>query len=465
VRRALWALALLGVLGCARAAGAEPDDAVRGGIARLLAGRSRVVLGERLREPEALARFYARRESRPAWLAPDGTASGAAWQLRGWIDAAPRHGLLPERYHADALGRVAFADLLAPERRAGLDLLLSDAFLHLARDLSTGATDPAALHPGYRRAGDAPPDASALLAGALASGRVAESLGRLVPPHAEYAALMGCLERLRAQARAGDPGARARADRVRVNLERWRWLPRDLGERHLRVNTPAFTLQAFDAGRSALEMRVVVGKEEWETPLAHGVITNLVLNPAWNVPRSIATKEMLPKAQADPDYFSRQGLEVLARDGGGTRELDPRSVDWSAVDAEHFPYRLRQPPGPWNPLGPIKFVFANPFGVYLHGTPADEAFACPVRALSHGCVRVEDEIALAGFALAPDPRWTRARLVEALRTAQEEVVPLPEPLPVYLLYFTAAAKSDGTLSLVVDPYGWDATLLDALDAP
>jgi murein L,D-transpeptidase YcbB/YkuD len=142
--------------------------------------------------------------------------------------------------------------------------------------------------------------------------------------------------------------------------------------------------------------------------------------------------------------------------------VDPRRVDWKAVQPGAFPYLLRQRPGPHNPLGRIKFVFPNPYGVYLHGTPGDAAFARPARTLSHGCVRVEDEIELAAFALAPDPTWTRERLRESLRNAWEHRVTLREPLPVHLLYLTAAADADGAASFTDDPYGWDGALLDRL---
>jgi murein L,D-transpeptidase YcbB/YkuD len=422
------------------------------------------VLGEPLRESEALVRFYTQRAHRPAWLERDGAAGERARALVEAVQQADRHGLRPDAYHAAVLEqRIAPGAAFGAGQRAALDLLLSDAFLHLARELAGGAVDPRSLHPGYERAGDPPPDAVGALASALASGEIAQTLSRVAPPHPEYAALVRALERLRAADTAGDPTAAERADRVRANLERWRWLPRDLGRRHLRVNTPGFTLQAFDSGDAVLAMRVVVGGVHWKTPLAHGVVSHLVLNPAWQVPDSIATREMLPAARRNPDYFASVGIQVLVDEKSGTpRLVNPRRVDWKAVAAETFPYRLRQPPGPHNPLGRIKFIFPNRYGVYLHGTPGDAAFSRPLRTLSHGCVRVEDELALAAFALAPDPARTRERLLESLRNAWEHRVPLPAPLPVYLLYFTASAGADGTPSFTDDAYGWDRQLVAAL---
>jgi murein L,D-transpeptidase YcbB/YkuD len=416
-------------------------------------------LGEPLHEPETLSRFYAARGDQPAWWRGDASARARARLLLEAVRGSLRHGLRPEAYHAGALAHWLESGASADAQRlAGLDLLLSDAFVHLARHLAGGAVDPRSLHPRYQRAGGPPPDPASALASAVESGAIAEELERLAPPHPEYAGLVRALERLRA-----DPTARARVDQVRINLERWRWLPRDLGRRHLRINTPAFALHAYDGGNAVLAMRVVVGEPDWTTPLAHGVVQHLVLNPAWQVPHSIATREMLPAARRDPGYFRAKGIQVLLdQKNGEPREVDPRRVDWKAVQPRSFPYRLRQRPGPKNPLGRIKFIFPNPYGVYLHGTPGDAAFDRPARTLSHGCVRVEDEIALAAFALAPDPKWTRERLLESLRSAWEHRIPLPAPLPVHLLYLTASAGPDGTAAFTRDPYGWDAALLGAL---
>jgi murein L,D-transpeptidase YcbB/YkuD len=170
---------------------------------------------------------------------------------------------------------------------------------------------------------------------------------------------------------------------------------------------------------------------------------------------------MLPAARRDPGYFAAHEIEVL-EDVGELRAVDPATIDWQAVTPERFPFRLRQPPGPRNPLGRIKFEFANPYSVYLHGTPSAAAFERPLRALSHGCVRVEDEIALAMFALAPDPAWSRERLDASLLDDSERRLPLAHPLPVYLVYFTAAADAAGAVSFTGDLYGWDRALALAL---
>ncbi len=431
-------------------------ESVRAQIALALAGPDS--LEEPLLEPEAVADFYAHRGHWPAWSERDGTHPRAQ-QLRVALAGAARHGLRPDAYHSTELARRLEA---GAEPSSGglaqLDLLASDAFLHLARHLARGAVDPARLHRGYER-GEPAPDPVAALEAALASDSLELTLAGLAPPHPEYAHLLLSLEQLR----AAEPPVADQVERVRGNLERWRWLPRELGERHLRVNAAEFRLRAFEGGASRLEQRVVVGCGGWETPPTHGAITHLVLNPAWDVPRSIAVREMLPAAQRDPDYFTRKGVQLFAKDESGElREVDPGQVDWGTITPDRFPFRLRQPAGPQNPLGRIKFAFPNPYGIWLHGTPGRAAFEHPMRNLSHGCVRVEDEIALALFTLAPDPTWTRPRLLEALRLETEHRVALPAPLPVHVLYLTASADERGELALGPDPYGWDRALLAAL---
>lgn len=430
--------------------------------AQLAAGSA---LGERLTEREEVARFYKDRGGQPAWIEGHSVRDALARELLGALRDSERHGLHPAAYHAGALDRELAGELRPdPDRLASLDVLLSDAFLHLARHLAEGAVDPRSLHAGFTRAGGAPLDVVRVLDAALEAEEIADALAHCAPRHPEYEALVGELARLRQAQAAGDKAAAAHANQVRASLERWRWLPRELGRRHVRVNTASFGLEAFDGSEVRVAMRVVVGEKGWTTPLAHGAISHLEVNPDWRIPRSIATREMLPAARRDRGYFRAKGIQVLSDgDSDSAPELDSTRINWKDVDPDEFPYQLRQPPGPHNPLGRIKFVFANPYGVYLHGTPSDLAFARGVRALSHGCVRLEDEIALAKFALAPDPAWTEERLLETLRSAWEYRLPLPEPLPVYLLYFTASAK-DGKVSYSADGYGWDRDLLAALDA-
>jgi murein L,D-transpeptidase YcbB/YkuD len=257
--------------------------------------------------------------------------------------------------------------------------------------------------------------------------------------------------------------ASARVEQLRVNLARWRWLPAALGERHLAVNLAAAELEAVERGEVRHRMRVVVGEPDWRTPLLADRVTHLVVNPRWAVPARILREEVLPKLRQSPSAAARLGLEVYAEDG---RRVDPATVDWAALGDGPIPYRLRQAAGPTNPLGELKFVMTNRSGILLHDTPARAAFAQPRRARSHGCVRVEQPEVLARFALAPSvgAELGAAELAGALEGGATREVPLPAPLPVHLLYWTASVAEDGRVHFHPDVYGQDAALAGALRA-
>ncbi|GIX48544.1 MAG: murein L,D-transpeptidase [Candidatus Tectimicrobiota bacterium] len=253
-----------------------------------------------------------------------------------------------------------------------------------------------------------------------------------------------------------------RVRQIALNLERWRWLPAHLGRRYVLVNIASFELEVVEEGRRVLHMRVVVGRDYRRTPVFSSTMTYLVLNPSWHVPPRIAVQDLLPLIQKDPTYLTRQGIRVLQGWGAETRELDPQRIDWSRVTAQRFPYRLRQDPGPQNALGRVKFMFPNPFNVYLHDTPARELFAKSERTFSSGCIRLEKALELAFYLLKDHPKWNRDTILEALARGKEQTVVLPQPIPVHLLYWTAWAEADGTVHFRRDIYGRDARLARAL---
>lgn len=256
-----------------------------------------------------------------------------------------------------------------------------------------------------------------------------------------------------------------RVEQLELNLERWRWLPKDLGRRHIIVNIAAFNLDVVEDETVVMSMRVVVGRPFRHTPVFSDTMRYLVLNPYWNVPRSLAVRDLLPNIRRDPAYLERQGLRVLQGWGSNAREVDPSTVDWSAINADAFPFHLAQDPGPLNALGRIKFMFLNKFNVYLHDTPARGLFQETERDFSSGCIRVERAIDLAGYLLRLDPRWNREAILRALDRAENTTVPLPEPIQVHLLYWTAWADGNGTIHFRRDLYGRDTPLWNALRAP
>ena len=256
-----------------------------------------------------------------------------------------------------------------------------------------------------------------------------------------------------------------RVEQLELNLERWRWLPKDLGRRHIIVNIAAFELEVVDEDAMVLSMRVVVGRPFDRTPVLSDTMRYIVLNPYWHVPRNIAAGELLAKVRQDPSYLARYKLRVFPNSGADAREVDPTTVDWSAITPARFPFRLRQDPGPLNALGRVKFMFLNKYNVYLHDTPARPLFDEAQRDFSHGCIRIQQPIELAVYLLRQDPRWNRDALLGALDEAVDRTVPLPEPMPIHLLYWTAWADEDGTIQFRRDIHGRDAPLLTALRAP
>lgn len=247
-----------------------------------------------------------------------------------------------------------------------------------------------------------------------------------------------------------------RIDRLELNLERWRWLPRNLGRRHMLVNIPEQRLDVWENGKIALSMRVIVGKRETPTPIFNDEMTHVVFSPYWNVPPNIARDETLPSLMRDPGFLARNNMEVVDASG---RTIDASGINW--MDPSSF--RFRQRPGSNNALGHVKFMFPNQFDVYLHDTPTDSLFGRAARLFSHGCVRVEKPEELAQYVLRDQPEWTADRIRDAMFSGRERHVQLREPIPVYLGYWTARVSPDGLVQFRTDIYGVDNRQVALLD--
>jgi murein L,D-transpeptidase YcbB/YkuD len=240
-----------------------------------------------------------------------------------------------------------------------------------------------------------------------------------------------------------------RIRQLELNLERWRWLPRSLGERYILVNVPEYHLEVREGAQVPLSMRVVVGKRDTPTPIFDDEMTHVVFSPYWNVPPDIAQGETLPEMLKDPGFLTRMNMEIVDSSG--------KTVDASALDVETLAnYRFRQRPGAENALGLVKFVFPNQHNVYLHDTPTDSLFARPSRSFSHGCVRLEQPLALAQYVLRDQSEWTKERIEQAMQSGDERTVKLRRSLPVYLVYWTARVTGDGVVQFRNDVYGIDA---------
>ena len=252
----------------------------------------------------------------------------------------------------------------------------------------------------------------------------------------------------------------SRIDQIRANMERWRWLPDDMGRRHIRVNIADFKLEAYANGQLERTHQVIVGRLYRKTPVFSASMTYLVLNPWWETPPNLAAKDKLPVFRQDPQSVEVLGFQIINRNG---ELVDPKSIDWNSVPAANFPYRIRQAPGSQNALGDVKFMFPNRHNVYLHDTPTRGLFAQTRRDFSSGCIRVQDPLDLAAWVLSETPDWASQRILDVTAGNAETRVTLAKPIPVHILYWTAVS-ADGTIVRFVDDiYDRDKKVLAALD--
>lgn len=234
-----------------------------------------------------------------------------------------------------------------------------------------------------------------------------------------------------------------RLRQIEANMERWRWLPTELPKNRVQVNIAAAILTVFDGDAPVLSMKAVTGRPGDETPMLASQIHSIVFNPPWNVPSTIAARELWPKEKAHPGYLARNGFRVIDTGNGGKRLQQ---------SSEH------------SALGKFKFDFDNPFAVYLHDTPAQAGFSRFNRLASHGCVRLEKPADLAKLLLDTSPEWTADSIHAAVAAGKTMRAPLAAPVAVYLLYWTAFANANGQVSFRDDPYGWDGSLANKIAA-
>jgi len=352
----------------------------------------------------------------------------ALWDMRNatdllvFIQQIGSEGLNPADYDLDGL---------VAAMRSGDPMVMSqeatDRFNRVSSDLAFGHVKRAARIAWFVTDNDL--DAArqdALLRNALARHDVAGALRSLLPTHPQYAALRIALA-------ATAPTETAKIDRIRLNLDRWRWLPRDLGQKYIIVNVPGFHATLVENGVNRWKQRAIAGSVKTPTPQLSAMATGVMLNPSWEVPNSIAG-----------EVAGKKGFVAVKRKDG---------------TLDHW----RQPPGPTNALGQMKFVMYNPHNIYLHDTNARSRFSGRMRALSHGCIRTQNIHDLAAELGSDDGgEWTRERIDQVLSTNKTVEARFVKPVPVYIVYFTSAALLDGRIVDYQDLYGRDAKALTAL---
>ena len=381
----------------------------------------------------------------PTSVEPDWTAKGRQADLVAHFRDALANGTL-----ADSL------DSLAPQHAAYQGLKAE-----LATRRALVASAPAPIPAGETlKPGMSGPRVSALQArlGLEATGTFDEALETRVMEFQNLNGLDDDGVVGPATLRVLNRSEQAAVDQLRVNLERWRWLPDDLGPKHVRVNIADFSVQAWKDGRIDRVHNGIVGKRYRATPVFSDQIEYAVLNPWWETPASLARRDKLPQFKRDPGAVNRLGFQVL-KDG---QVVDASTIDWNSIPAGTMPYRLRQKPGAVNALGQVKIMFPNTHNVYLHDTPDRGLFAQRQRAFSSGCIRTQDPLDLTAW-LMDGSDWTRERIQQVVDTGRETRIDLPNPVPVHVLYMTAVTDAAG-VRLVDDIYERDAAVLAGLNA-
>ena len=447
---------------------------------------------------DLVRQVYEKRGYQPIWYGSSAVQADAKRALAALRDAEA-DGLRPEDYRFSQLSTMPVS---SESEQTTFEILMTDSLLNYARDLRSGRVQPTDVDEdialpalGF--------DFATALANAASNGKIDTLLAELSPKHAEYRHLKLALARYRAiEAAGGWPtlpetvvsawqehdsellhrrlaveddtvgangesltdalkryqqrnglavdgrlGTRTlaalntpvttRIEQIVANMERWRWMPRDLEPRRIAVNVADATLRFVDGDAVVLESNVVVGAPKWRTPILRAEVTAVTVNPIWHVPSSIARREIWPKQQANPSYLQSQGFVVV--DG-----------------------QVRQPPGPANALGQIKLEMPNEFNVYLHDTPSKTAFQRDARALSHGCVRVEQIGALGALAIGGDTQSSLDQLSQLIAEGTTTRIDLSQRIPVYLAYWTAIASDDGSIAFRNDVYGRDVVLIATL---
>jgi murein L,D-transpeptidase YcbB/YkuD len=261
---------------------------------------------------------------------------------------------------------------------------------------------------------------------------------------------------------AMDVSAADRANQVRVNLERTRWVLGGLGDEFLLLNLPAFKAYLIRGDKNVWEGRTQIGEEAKQTPSFAATMRTIVFNPDWTVPPTILAEEVLGGMQKDKTYLARKGLVVLDKDN---HEVDPGSIDWGNATPETFPYTLRQPAGPDNALGHVKFLFPNKYSIYLHDTPSRAKFEAESRTFSHGCIRLERPLELAEVLLSNQDPWSAEKIEQVVESGTTENVDLAHPVPVLIMYWTVSVGASGEIRYMRDIYDLDPPVLAALTAP
>ncbi|MGI9525078.1 MAG: L,D-transpeptidase family protein [Hyphomicrobiaceae bacterium] len=409
-----------------------------------------------LRDRAAAAHFYSHHVGPPLWVASDGMTRRAqviAAEIRG----ADSWGLDSTEFNLPLSPNTT----MDVERQTAAELSMTLAVIKYARHASGGRMDPKRLSLAIDRT---PPlaDPSVVLTELSTTDDPAASLRDLHPKHEQFqllrTAYLGALSaEAGGSARANRRKTRSRkrrgrsstklSQRLLYNMEMWRWMPRELGQKYVWANIPEYKVRVVNSDHVIHEERIIAGKVKNKTPMFSDEMETIVFQPYWWVPNSIKVKELLPGLMRGRNTLRRKNLKISS----AGREISPHSVDWSRTDIRN--YRVFQPPGRYNALGVVKFLFPNEHAVYMHDTPSKYLFKRKRRAFSHGCVRVRDPLKLAEVVLGADKGLSRSQIDSFVNDGPENnQIRLDEKVPVHVTYFTARIDGEGQPVLFRDVY-------------
>lgn len=408
----------------------------------------------------AVISFYQRRHERLFWISGP-RRSVAAESLINFIENVRYFGLLPGDYHLTEI-RGLEGGLNSAKNICRLEALLTDAYLQMSRHIRVGRTIKST----------AEQDSLSLssLEGYVQGGALRDKITLGEPSFFGYQSLKRGLGQLidslpadqRKAVLSSSPfvadDLRERLRMIEINLERWRLEKAAFGSRYIFVNIPAFKLYVVENDSVILESRVIVGTLKTPTPLLSSVVECFVTYPYWHVPRKIAVEEYLPMIQRDSTFIERNNFDVLNRKGS---LINPDSVDWNRFNKNNFPVSLRQRDGRDNALGIIKFLFDNPYAVFLHDTNAKRLFMSKARAFSHGCIRMEKAVELAHYLVTGDLNKRSREVERYLKEESRHWIELQNPIPIFVRYYTCDSY-DVDLKYYKDLYGKDRRMRDIL---
>ena len=439
---------------------------------------------------EALVTFYAARNGQPAWVSTTGLLPRAT-EAMAEIRRADDWGLRASAFDLPS----SSVNGAEPDKLADAEIKLSNAVLKYARHARGGRFNPSDLTPDL----DVRPqlqDPGSVMKAIAEAAAPANSLRRLHPKHPQFERLRQLLIAARAGSRPqrvaraeipepavrGKPRGRkaTRTDQVETedlapvagpaeaanatktkailaNMERWRYMPDELGRLHIWASVPDFEVRVVKDGKVIHQERMVVGKYDTQTSIFSAPMQEIVFQPYWHVPNSIKVQDIAPSLSKNLSILQRQNLGIRLNG----RDIDPRSIDWSRADVRK--YEFYQPPGGLNVLGVVKFAFPNKHDIYMHDTPSKNLFDKEVRDYSHGCMRVRNPRKLAEILLAEDKGWGAAQIAHQIAVGNDTHVALNRRIPVHVTYFTVWVDDDGKARYRDDLYGHDVRMIAALD--